>query len=386
MVVETILSSHADTRAFDVAQAIRWVQSTYGKSVGRQMAEMGRAALRQQIKPMDFLLCGLFAPDMTASSRSAFISDKAVTRLNTRLNALGIKTHAALLGDKILLDFVLRRLGLPMPRLKAHVSTQTRLAEPATISTPEGLIAFLRSPGALPAFGKPVFGSLALGAASFTGLAENGQAITLGDGRAVPLTALASEIFARYPEGYIFQDLMQHGLEMEALSGPTIAMARIVTVQSAKGPQVLYGVLRLPAVGAMVDATLAGRSMAAWIEPETGRILRVQDMYRMSVTELEAHPVTGARFAGFVVPQWKECCDLVLQGHAGLPDYGILGWDVGVAASGPVVTEVNTNPRSGIFQRASRQGFMNPAFRIQLDAAQTYISNRMAAKKARADT
>lgn len=381
---DPILTTRVASRAFDVAGAMRWVKATEGKGVGRQVAEMATLAVRQSLTPKEYYLNGLFARGFSPDDRRTFVSDASSARLNRRLNASTMWVQSALMSDKVLLGFVLEMLGLPMPRLKAHFSTVTRLAAPATLRDAAEVMAFLRTPGALPAFGKPVVGSRAVGAASFLSLAEDGEAVLLGDGRTVPLAALAAEITRSFPEGYIFQDLKRHGPEMAALVGPTIAMARIVTVQSEAGPEVLYALIRFPAPGAMVDAVLGGRNMVAHLDRETGRILRVQDMFRMSVSDLEVHPVTGARLPGFVLPHWSECLRLALQGHAGLAEHGLLGWDIGLSETGPVVTEVNPNPHGDIYQRSSRRGLLSPDLKPQIDAALRFAAARTAAKKAEA--
>ena len=381
---DAFLTKSVAKPGFDVGQAMRWAKATTGKGIARQLAEIARLAILRSMPPLDYYLYGLFAPDLSAKERGAFLSDTASMRLNRRLNDKRMSGQLELLRDKVLAGFVLQALGLPMPRLKAHFSTVTRLAEPATMGTVEEIVAFFHTPGALPAFGKPVMGSRALGAASFLELADDGRAVLLGDGRKVPLAALAADIAASYPDGYIFQELMRHGPEMAALAGPTIGMARIVTVQSDDGPQVLYALIRFPAPGAMVDAKVGGRNMVAHLDRETGRILRVQDMYRMSVSEVELHPETGARLPGFVLPHWPECLRLALQGHAGLPGLGLLGWDIGLSESGPMVTEANSNPHGDIYQRAARRGLLNPDIKPQIDAAQRFCTARVAMMKAAA--
>ncbi len=54
-----------------------------------------------------------------------------------------------------------------------------------------------------------------------------------------------------------------------------------------------------------------------------------------------AHPSTGAAFAGFRLPFWREAVDLVTAAQRRFPQLRTLGWDVALTGRGPVVIEAN---------------------------------------------
>jgi hypothetical protein len=56
---------------------------------------------------------------------------------------------------------------------------------------------------------------------------------------------------------------------------------------------------------------------------------------------MEAHPDTGRRVAGEMLPSWPEARDLALEAHRRFPTLGSVGWDVALTPDGPVLVEGN---------------------------------------------
>ncbi len=379
----TILTTAPVRRHFDIPQALAWVKATHGKGKLRQLAEMAGLAARSAFAPKDYYLYGLFSPDLSADDRAAFLSIPQSNKLNARLSPKDALTQNGLLGDKLLAGLAMQALGLPMPRLLAHAAALVRITAPATLTTPGAIADFLRSPGALPCFGKPVHGSLGVGGAIFSALTPDGRNVILGDGREVAVDAVAAEVLHHFPEGYLFQELLQNAPDLAARFGPVLAILRVTTVQSRAGPQVLYVLLRIPGPGSMVDSTTGGRMMLGAVEPATGRLLQVQDMFRIGGRHVEAHPVTGSAMAGTLLQGVDEAIRLASTGHAAFAEHGVLGWDFGLTARGAVALEANTNPQHYLYQRAANRGVMNPALRPAIDAALAFAAARQAEARAR---
>lgn len=62
---------------------------------------------------------------------------------------------------------------------------------------------------------------------------------------------------------------------------------------------------------------------------------------RYGKRELPAHPLTGIRFDGIVLPFWRELKDLVASAARVMLPLRSLGWDVALTPDGPVLIEVN---------------------------------------------
>lgn len=377
-----ILSDAVPSRGFDFNSAFAWVRAKERKTALRQAFEIFWLTAVRKFAPDEYYLLGLFRRSLGREGRRSFLSEMECNAFNSSLNRKELLTQNPLAKDKMLSGFVFERAGLPVPRLLGHASALFRFGSPQTLTSPDAVCAFLRSPGSLPCFGKPVHGSHALGTASMISVSDDGQMLTLGDGREVLALALAQEILARHGEGYLFQELLTNERSLSEAIGPTVAGVRITTVQTGAGPQVLYATIRAPAPGAMNDATVGGRQVRAAIDAATGKITRAQDMFRMSVIDQETHPVTGAVLPALQLPHWPEAVETVLRAHRIFADNGIIGWDVLLTDRGPVISEANTNPGHSIYQRPHGRGLLNPDLMPLIDEARAHVAARLRQRKA----
>ena len=77
---------------------------------------------------------------------------------------------------------------------------------------------------------------------------------------------------------------------------------------------------------------------------------------------IDVHPTTGGRITGREIPMWEEVCDLVRRAHGAFEDWVVIGWDVAVTASGPLLVEGNNGPDIDLIQRPMRRPFGNARF------------------------
>lgn len=366
-----ILSKAMGPRPFDIARAMRWVRQTHGKSALRQFAEILPLMRRPTLlKPQDYFLNGLFRPDFDAARRRSYVSHAGSQLLNLRLSPVHAQSYHGLTLNKVLMGGLLERLGVPTPPLLALFPGAARMPGARALGTAGDIVAFLSDPASLPCFGKPVFSSNSIGAASFLGLAEDRRRIRLGDGREVAIDALAAEIVRDFPRGYMFQPLLRQLPEVEALNGSAVGTLRVVTLRLSSGPEVLYTALKMPPHGAMYDGAANDRPNGmALVDPGSGRILRAQDMGRMAPAALETAPATGRSLAGAVLPDVAQATRIACEIHRHFRTHGVLGFDVALTVDGPCVNEVNTRPFHTVFQRAADRGILNPDFLPRIEEA-----------------
>ena len=76
------------------------------------------------------------------------------------------------------------------------------------------------------------------------------------------------------------------------------------------------------------------------------------------------HPDNDVPIAGTQLPFWRDTVQLALRAHALLGALPVVGWDVAVLSSGPVLVEGNWNPCIKLLQVATQ----TPALRTELAA------------------
>ena len=112
---------------------------------------------------------------------------------------------------------------------------------------------------------------------------------------------------------------------------------------------------------------------ACAIDLETGRLGRMWgDHMNTSAICYDRHVVTGAPLAGRTVPMWAEIKGLAIAAHKAFPHRTLVGWDIGLTDSGPVVLEGNTNCDVMFVQRVHER----PMSRLKLGQ----LMNRQLAK------
>ena len=71
---------------------------------------------------------------------------------------------------------------------------------------------------------------------------------------------------------------------------------------------------------------------------------------------LEKHPDSGVIIPGFEIPFFAEALELCKEASKLISKINILGWDIAITHSGPVMIEVNNFPGFRLYQRPIRKG------------------------------
>jgi hypothetical protein len=359
-----ILKLQRITVDLDIPGAVDAVRRASGKGPFRQACEIAAFALgKQRLSFKDYYLEGLWRPELTAAEKAAFVSEAKSTAINRQLapvNGLGLQ---GFFTDKLLTGLTLRAAGFPILRPRAIYGKVLKLSGTERLESAADIVAFLLREGALPVFGKPLHASLSIGAVSILSVRDGGRSLVLGDGRIVGLEALSHEIAANFPQGYVFEPLIRQHSDVEAITGPAVGGLRVVTLRTPEDAAVLYTVQRLPGAGAMMDAMSShGAYCVAYIDPDTGRVIRASAMDQSAPTRLEVSVVTGARFDEAVVPFVKAAHAIAIDAHRLFVRPGLLGFDFALTPEGPLITEINSNPFHATYQHAADRGLLNPDF------------------------
>ncbi len=144
----------------DPAPALARVGHETGRSAPRIGIDLVRRMPgKQRLKREDYLFQGAFRGD--ADARAALVGAVPDQRLNRSLTAEGADDQSQLMADKYLSGLVSQANGFPVPKLKAVFATDVLFKATPTLRSAEDLARWLEAGDALPAFPKPVDGSMA---------------------------------------------------------------------------------------------------------------------------------------------------------------------------------------------------------------------------------
>lgn len=139
--------------------------------------------------------------------------------------------------------------------------------------------------------------------------------------------------------------VVQHEKLME-LHPCSVNTCRVITLTKSGVTNVVAAYLRI-GNGRYVDNFNSG-GMVVPIEEDRGEI--IYPALDKAGSLYENHPMTGTPIKGFVIPMWDEVTALVRKAGAVVPQVGLVGWDVCVTDSGPLLIEGNDFPGHDIYQ------------------------------------
>ena len=366
----SIIVTRLPDRHVPMGPALAWAAKARGISRWRIALDIIRRMFgRQKLLPDEYFILGLHRPEMTDLERSAFLGGRAVTAMNKALVGDPKTSNSRLMDNKLKMAMVLERAGLPTTEIRAVYVPQGRPGPWPVLRNAAEIAAYLMTPGSLPLFGKPVYGSRSVGVLSLIA-AHGTDEIELGDGRRVSAQALAQELVANFAPGYMFQELLRPHPVLEKITGPAIGSLRVYSLWENGAPVPLYLMLRLPAAGAMADdLSASAQSVSANVDMVTGRITRAHAAQNLGGKVIELTPVTGIPVVGQPVPDLPEAMRIAALAHQMFYENGVIGFDVALTNRGPVINELNPNPLQGLHQRASGKGILTDVFRPRLKAA-----------------
>ncbi|MEI2686848.1 MAG: sugar-transfer associated ATP-grasp domain-containing protein [Cypionkella sp.] len=360
---------------------LRHVQAEHGVSAARQLWEIARLGRsRARLPPEDYYSRGLYRRSLSWHEKTCYIGEASNHRLNHDLQSDRLATHWAMINDKMLSAFVLQGMGLPTSNTLAVFGSGPCYGTYPHVKTRDGLIAALANPPEAGLFGKPVDGSLGVGAVSIVGREASGD-LRLLDGRQVSPEALADEIMRTFPAGYLVQERLALHPDLAVKVGPAVSTLRICTIHPESGPELFYAVLRLPAVDAPIDGGAISTNAVALIDPATGKVVRAMRGIFPTGAAFEAAPTGVGQLVGMTLPDYAAAVAMAVSAHRGFADHGILGWDVVLTPKGPVINEINANLHHMVWQRASDRGFLNPEHVARLAPVRAFVAAKLAAKK-----
>lgn len=157
---------------------------------------------------------------------------------------------------------------------------------------------------------------------------------------------IVSNIFCEViKSGYLFQETVRQHSHLSKLNSSCLNSIRLDTFTDDKGEtEIISGYIRMSIFNLHVDNTSAGGCFVG-IDLKTGRLKKYGYSYIKfhGVKDLTEHPVTKIVFEDFSIPFFSECKDLILKTAKLNPSLRLVGWDVGIGESGPILIEGNSD-------------------------------------------
>lgn len=145
--------------------------------------------------------------------------------------------------------------------------------------------------------------------------------------------------------GYLFQEVVKQHPEIDKLNSSCLNTIRFDTYINPDGEvDVISGYLRMSFRNSHVDNITSGGLMVG-INMQTGKLKKegFSNLQDVGVKVFTEHPVTKTVFQDFPIPYFSQAKDLVKRAASLMPDLRLVGWDVAIGESGPVLIEGNSD-------------------------------------------
>jgi hypothetical protein len=156
------------------------------------------------------------------------------------------------------------------------------------------------------------------------------------------IASLYSEVIKT---GFLFQETIKQHPELDKLNPSCVNTIRLDTFINPDGKiEIISSYIRMSFLNSHVDNSSSGGCYVG-IDLTTGKLKKFGyiDFIHFGAKLFTAHPVTNVVFENFDVPLFSQAKELVLKVAGYMPGLRLVGWDVALCESGPVLVEGNSD-------------------------------------------
>jgi hypothetical protein len=160
--------------------------------------------------------------------------------------------------------------------------------------------------------------------------------------RSQPIADLYSEVIK---SGYLFQENVIQHAALNKLNPFCLNTIRFDAFIDKEGKvDIISGYIRMSMNKHYVDNICSGGCQVG-IDMSTGRLKKegYSTLGDYGVKILNSHPITGMIFENFEIPHFDRAKSLTIEAARLVPGLRIVGWDVAIGESGPVLIEGNSD-------------------------------------------
>jgi len=335
-----------------------------GRPLRRQAIDMLRLGWGDGIDPILYPMLELYRPERRQWADLAVSRFEIGNGMLRRLHKVRPKPHGERinLGDKLAFHHCCQAHGLPSPQILIHASKgEINWLDAATMEALDRDL-FIK-----PRQSRGARGALWLcRIAPFTWRTKSGAIWS----RDELFEYLRSESCDR---DLLLQAMLVNHPSIAALADQSLIAIRVITATGPdETPVITHAMLRV--LSKLEPGWHGKREHAARIDLRSGRLgpmCNDKDLWPGCWSDL--HPVTGALVTGRLLRDWPAIAALALAAHRVFSDRMLVGWDIALTPSGPVILEGNSYPDVHFLQRVHEQPIglnpLGPLLLRALDAA-----------------
>jgi hypothetical protein len=268
-----------------------------------------------------------------------FVPNKFAGKISVLINDHTIKD---VLDNKLFFDFFYGRFDITLPRLLMYNSKHMFIYENKAIeiNNDNDFTVLLDEVFK----NNPSINSLIIKKTSASSSGKQIFRLFRDDMRSNPgiLKVIYSEVIK---SGFLFQETIKQHPDLDRLNPSCLNTIRIDTFINSEGKvEIASAYLRMSISNSHIDNISSGGCQVG-IDLKTGKLKKYgySLIKTIGVKVLTEHPVTKTVFEDFTIPYFVKVMDLVTKTAPLIPGLRLIGWDVAVGETGPVLIEGNSD-------------------------------------------
>jgi len=294
-----------------------------------------------RFEPYEAYRLGLFKPDFDLENLNAFISRKALTKIQERFNPPAL---AELAKNKGLFYYHCLKNRIPVAPVFVISTEPAQLWHCTSGKTLQNLqekIEFLNL--GLPEMFviKPLYGAYGKSIYVFDKFIDHLN-------KSYTVKELLSFIESNYPDGFIIQQKVENHPEIVSLTGcRALQTVRMITfVDNTGQARILHSHFKpITKPGIVIDTHIEGLTgnVEVPVDIDSGILSEGNRIGSNGpgITTIAKHPLTNHFFGGFKMPLWREACETVKRAAIDFLPLRTIGWDVAISAERTYIIEAN---------------------------------------------
>jgi hypothetical protein len=159
-----------------------------------------------------------------------------------------------------------------------------------------------------------------------------------------------AEAIQQFNRRYIIEECIEQHSELNTIFSGSVNTVRVLTLKKDKEPVILSVILRVGTTTTHHVDNIALGGICVKLEPTFGILGTGCTFYSYGHHEYTAHPDTHYKFEGKKIPFFDEIKNLAIHAHTCFPMFLIIGWDIAVTETGPILIEGNRIPDLSLHQ------------------------------------
>lgn len=149
---------------------------------------------------------------------------------------------------------------------------------------------------------------------------------------------------------YIAEDFIEQHNLLNLIFSESVNTIRVLTLKKDDNYYVIKAILRVGRTSTKGVDNISSGGISINIDMKTGTLGKGRRDYRYGDAEYEIHPDSKYKFYGEKIPYFKELKKISIDSHKCFPMYKLIGWDISITPSGPILIEGNRVPDLDLYQ------------------------------------